>query len=433
MNNVDVDFSILNQSDVLYIQDNEDNQETISLLEQHFQSVTSLNITDDAFKHYKKHKEILDLIIVDLTSIDSKGIEVMKLIRSDNDWNTPFIIASSLQDTNILMEAIKLKVANMVLKPFQEGTFLKILAEVISVEHKNRLIQNQQKELEQFKYILDKLNIVSETNLDGVITYVNKRFCDVTGFTKEELIGKTHRLLRDPDTSSAIYKKMWENLKSGKVWFGKLKNLTKDKQTYYVKIIIVPMVDSNGEIVKYLSSGFIITDIEEEKQKLKKFIVSQKLDKVNTNKTAQEEINNKAREVILKAKQEMIKKEEKYAKYVQELEEELKRQRIKADQSKKQLAFLEKEYKEYIDTTDKEKKIFQEKMEKALTTGRKSYEQAVFLKKKSDAQAIKLKKSQDGITTLQAYVDEYRNKIANLQEVIEVHEKTIEELRNPKS
>lgn len=430
----DVDLSLVEQASALFIQDNkDDNQEIVSLLQNKCKDITLFNNSDDAFKYYQNNPSTIDILLIDLNSNDSIGIDLMKKIRSLGDWEIPFIVTSSFNESNILLEVIKLKVSNVVLKPFQENTFLKIVAETISLHKKNRLIQVQQKELEHFKFILDKLNMVSETDLKGVITYVNRRFCDVTGFSKEELVGKTHKLIRHSDTSNVIYKKMWENIQSEKPWFGKLKNKTKEGQTYYAKTIIIPIFDDNGEPLKYMSSGFVITDIEEEKQKLKKFIFSQKLDKVNTQKMTQEEVNNKARDLVLKARQDLARKEEKFVSYLKELEAELKRLRIRRETDKKQLAFLEKEYKEYIDTTDKEKKIFQEKMEKALNVGRSSYEKAIFLKKKSDSYAIKLKKSQDGIKTLQAYVDEYREKIKNLQDVIAAHEKTIEELRTPKN
>jgi chromosome segregation ATPase len=222
---------------------------------------------------------------------------------------------------------------------------------------------------------------------------------------------------------------MWENLESGKMWQGKLKNKNKANEPYYVKLIILPIKNAQGEVHKYMSSGFLISDIEEEKQKLKKFIVNQKLDQMNTRKLTQEEINNKARDLVLKAKQDAVEKEEKLVRYLRDMDEELKRLRIRREQDKKQIAFLEKEYKTYMENTDSEKKIFQERLEKVLIAGRKSYEKSVLYKKKYDALAIKIKRSQDGIKTLQGYVDEYRAKIDDLQDVIKVHERTIEELK----
>jgi PAS domain S-box-containing protein len=418
--------NLISKAKVLYISDNND-ENTANILKTNTQEL--LTLSTNTFEEYDSLKNRIDLVVADISSKNDLTFTLVKKIRASNDWQKPILLISDLKDNSILSEIIKFKMENFILKPFQEGTFLKIIDDIVSKIEKTKVIENQREKLEQFQLILDKLNLVSETNLKGEITYVNQRFCDVSGFTKEELIGHTHKILRHNDTSSEIYQKMWENLQSGKMWLGKLKNNNKNNEPYYIKLIIVPIKDTQGKIYKYMSSAFLISDIEEEKQKLKKFILNQKLDQLNSKKTTQEEINNKARDLVLKAKQDALDKEEKLIRYVRELDEELKRLRIIRERDKKQIAFLEKEYKEYMENTDTEKKIFQERLEKVLIAGRKSYEKSTFLKKKCDALTIKIKRSQDGIVTLQGYVEEYRNTIDNLQDVIKAHEKTIEELK----
>lgn len=427
MNDRTQETNYLTHSNIVYVSSNSD-ENTTKTLQSYTNNLTILN-QENSFESYEKIKKTVHLVIADITSINDSSLSFIKKIRASNDWEKPILILSNLQDNPLMTEIIKLKIDNFILKPFQERTFIKIIEEILSKTEKNRIIEQQKEHLEQFKMVLDKLNLVSETNLKGEIIYVNQRFCEISGFTKEELIGHTHKCLRHPDTSSEIYKKMWENLESGKLWQGKLKNKNKANEPYYVKLIILPIKNAQGEVHKYMSSGFLISDIEEEKQKLKKFIVNQKLDQMNTRKLTQEEINNKARDLVLKAKQDAVEKEEKLIRYLRDMEEELKRLRIRREQDKKQIAFLEKEYKTYIENTDSEKKIFQERLEKVLVAGRKSYEKSVLYKKKYDALSIKIKRSQDGIKTLQGYVDEYRSKIDDLQDVIKAHEKTIEELK----
>ncbi len=421
----------LSNATVLYTSHNSD-ENTTKILKEHTKNLIILN-KENSLEDYKKINENIDLIIADISSVSCFSFSLIKQIRASNDWKIPILVLLDLKDNSILTEIIKFKIENLMIKPFNEGTFLKIIDETILNISKTKLINQQKEHLEQFKVVLDKLNLVSETDLEGNITDVNQRFCEVCGYKKEELIGKTHKILRHPDISSEIYKKMWETIQSGKMWQGKLKNKAKNSEPYYIKLIIVPMKNDQGEICKYMSSGFLISDIEEEKQKLKRFIVNQKLDQMNTRKLTQEEINNKARDLVLKAKQDALEKEEKILRYLREMDEELKRLRVRREQDKKQIAFLEKEYKSYIENSDAEKKIFQERLEKVLVAGRKSYEKSVLFKKKCDALTIKMKRSQDGIKTLQGYVDEYRVKIDNLQDVIRAHERTIDELRKGSS
>lgn len=423
---------ILAQSTIAYMDDFSDTQNSIeSILKPHCKQLIKLENSKEATKTLQNHQKKIDLLIVALQSNTKPGLELLEFLRNNmQNWDMPVLAITDANDNKILTSVIKFKLSNLLLKPFKEGTALNIITEIVTIEKTNKTIANQKDKLQQFKTVLDKFNLICETDLKGVITYVNDRFCDVTGYSKEELIGKTHKIVRHNDTSDEIYKKMWEKLQSGKTWEGKLKNKDKQGDPYYIKIIILPIKNEEGEVYKYMSSSFLISDIEQEKHKLKKFIVTQKLDQINSKKTTQEEINNKARDLVLKAKQDAIGKEEKYIRYIKELEEELKRLRIKNDRDKKQIAFLEKEYKEYIENTDKEKKIFQERLEKVLIAGRQSYEKSIFLKKKSDALDVKLKKSQEGIKTLQVYIDEYRKKIKELKDIIAMHEKTIEELKS---
>lgn len=407
-------------------------ENTTKILNTKIKELIILN-QENYYEEYLKVKHKVDIVLADITTKDCFSFSLMKEIRASNDWETPILLISDLKDNSMLCDIIKLKIENLILKPFYEGTFLKIVGEIFSKLQQNRVIEYQREHLEQFKMLLDTLNIVTESNLKGEMIYVNQLFCDITGYTKEELIGQPYKILRHPDTSSDVYKRIWENLQNGKSWKGKLKNNTKNGEPYYVKLIIMPVKNSKGEIYKYMSSGFSISDTEEEKQNLKRFILNQKLDQLNTRKTTQEEINNKARDLVLKAKQDAFEKEEKLVRYVREMDEELRRLRVLRETDKKQIAFLEKQYREFIETTDTEKKIFQERLEKVLTAGRKSYEKSTFLKKKCDVLTAKIKRSQDGIKVLQEYVDDYRKTIDDLQDVIKTHERTIENLKRGSS
>ncbi len=94
--------------------------------------------------------------------------------------------------------------------------------------------------------------IISRTDLTGKITYANETFCDISGFSEDELIGKSHNIVRHPDMPSAAFKDLWSTLQSGKQWKGIVKNMRKDKGFYWVEAI-VSGVYKNGELVEYKS------------------------------------------------------------------------------------------------------------------------------------------------------------------------------------
>jgi len=113
-------------------------------------------------------------------------------------------------------------------------------------------LQNQLK-------IVDKYVCMSSTDIDGNITYVSTAFTKLSGYTRDELIGQNHRILKNNDTPSSVYKKMWDTILSGKNWTGLLKNIDKNGATYWVKNHITPIFEDNN-ITGFTSIKENITD-----------------------------------------------------------------------------------------------------------------------------------------------------------------------------
>ena len=94
--------------------------------------------------------------------------------------------------------------------------------------------------------------IISRTDLNGVITYANETFCEISGYALEELIGKPHSIVRHPDMPRSIFADLWRTLDAKKQWKGVVKNLRKDRGFYWVEAI-VSGVYKNGELIEYKS------------------------------------------------------------------------------------------------------------------------------------------------------------------------------------
>ena len=125
----------------------------------------------------------------------------------------------------------------------------------ITLENKNLI----EKELQDYINLVNEHIIISSTDVNGIITDVNNAFCNISGYTKEELVGKTHQIIRHPDTPELFYKKMWDILLSGKDWKGEIKNIDKNGRDYWVQAIIKP-VYKNNEIIGFTSLRTNITD-----------------------------------------------------------------------------------------------------------------------------------------------------------------------------
>ena len=124
----------------------------------------------------------------------------------------------------------------------------------------NKIIQ----ELKEYKKIINEASIVSKANLNGYITYVNDKFCEISGYSREELINKNHNIVRSQNMSKENFEDLWATIKNKKTWHGIIENRAKDGHAYFVKATIIPILDENNEIIEYIS---LREDISELKQR----------------------------------------------------------------------------------------------------------------------------------------------------------------------
>lgn len=125
------------------------------------------------------------------------------------------------------------------------------------------------REVEARMLSVDQACIVSETDLKGYITYVNDKHCEVSQYSREELIGSNQNIVRHPDMPKELFKDLWSTIGRGKIFRGKVKNRKKDGTPYYVDGIFTPVLGTNGKPVKYIGIRFDITDITIESQRMK--------------------------------------------------------------------------------------------------------------------------------------------------------------------
>jgi len=123
------------------------------------------------------------------------------------------------------------------------------------------------------QYIFNDGVIVSDTDLKGIITYSNRKFCEIAGYLKSELVGKNHNIVRHPDMPKAAFKDLWETIQKGESWTGTVKNLRKDGRYYWVYSYITPIF-KEGEITGYSAARkpAAPSEIEEAEEEYEKFL-----------------------------------------------------------------------------------------------------------------------------------------------------------------
>lgn len=124
--------------------------------------------------------------------------------------------------------------------------------------------------LEQYIEAIEQTNIISKTDPQGFITFVNDEFCAISGYSKEELIGKNHNIVRHPDVPKENFERLWKTIKAKKIYKATVKNKAKDGSTFYVNTTIVPILDPNGEICEYVAIRYDVTNEMLYKESLEK-------------------------------------------------------------------------------------------------------------------------------------------------------------------
>jgi len=103
------------------------------------------------------------------------------------------------------------------------------------------------------EYIYEGRVAISQTDLKGTITYVNRKFSEISGYSVSELVQSNHDIIKHPSVPSEIFDKMWTALADGQVWNGMLKNLRKDGKFYWVDMEIAPIRDKQEQVTGYIS------------------------------------------------------------------------------------------------------------------------------------------------------------------------------------
>lgn len=155
----------------------------------------------------------------------------------------------------------------------------------------------------QYKSLTNAVNksaIVSITDSKGLIIKVNKLFCEVSGYTEEELIGKTHKLINSGTHTSQFWDEMWKTISAGDTWRAEVCNRAKNGELYWVDTVINLMYDENGVVCQYLSIRSLITDKKHKEVELKQNLaeLEQVYKDIAYQKHLKEKIVNSLNEVV---------------------------------------------------------------------------------------------------------------------------------------
>jgi len=217
-----------------------------------FVNLNATKYTDTLNNHlqkiYDKQQSLVEL---------EKALEKNSIVGEINE-----VVSFAYEISNELRERLNkttqnLLVASLVLLVLGLLLYFEVIKDM-------KKLKKAKSELREFVFALEESAIVSKTDLTGKITYVNNKFCEVSGYDEEELIGKPHSIVRHPDMKKKVFEELWDTIKYGGVFHATIKNRRKDGSAYYVDTTIIPLHDETGKIDEYLAVRYDVTKFIQE-------------------------------------------------------------------------------------------------------------------------------------------------------------------------
>jgi len=204
----------------------------------------------------------IDIILFNNTL--TNAFNIIEEIKESNEKLLTFFAANYL-NTDELVQSISIKLDGYLLESSSTIDLERLVDKPI-------LKYNIKKSNEIFGQYFNMANesiIISKTDTQGIITFVNDKFCEVSGYSREELLGKNHNMVRHPENKKEIFEDMWKTIKEKKMtWEGTLKNITKKKKSIYLKSAIMPIFDNNNNITEFIAFRVNVSDIVSDKKML---------------------------------------------------------------------------------------------------------------------------------------------------------------------
>ena len=195
----------------------------------------------------------INLVLLDVIMPDMDGYEVCSLLKkNEKTKNIPIIFVTGDDSSEGEEKGFKLGAVDYITKPVKPATVksrvnthVNLYLHSIELETMSHAMQEQNIKLKQYTSLIDENVITSTTDLEGIITNVSNAFCQISGYSKEELIGQNQNIVRHPDVSESLYENLWDTIQADKTWTGEIKNLKKDRNYYWVKAVISPVFENN--------------------------------------------------------------------------------------------------------------------------------------------------------------------------------------------
>jgi PAS domain S-box-containing protein len=258
---------------ILVVDDEPRNIQVVSNVLKEINECHILYATNGEQALQRVEKNEIDLILLDMMMPLLDGVETCKRLKADPRYSSiPVIFLTAKNDEDSLVNAFEAGAVDYLSKPFLRRELIARVTTHLNLRLAQKSLASELSDnkelLNQYKKIVDQSSIVTKSDLNGNIIYANDNFCSISGYSRDELIGKSHNIVRHPEVPSAFYKEMWKTIHEKRTWKGVVKNLTKEGKVYTVDAVVSPILNSKDEIVEYISLRKDITPLIELKEEI---------------------------------------------------------------------------------------------------------------------------------------------------------------------
>lgn len=207
---------------------------------------------------FRRH--LPDIILTDLKMPGMNGLEMAGIIRREAPA-VQIIILTAFSDTDYLLNAIDIGINQFIRKPVEFTKLQAVITDCIKTIQCQQVAKEQSEHIHMLSKALEHSpSMFIITNTQGEIEYVNRKFSEVSGYTSDEVIGKTPRIIRSGDTDAIVYENLWATIMAGREWQGVLKNRGKNGNVFWVHGSISPLISAEGMTTKFIYSAKDITE-----------------------------------------------------------------------------------------------------------------------------------------------------------------------------
>ncbi len=251
----------LKTMNVLYVEDELSARDEIAyFLESKVKKLYLAENGQEGLKIFQENLEVIDIVISDIQMPIMNGLEMSVAIKKINS-EIPIVITSAFNDNEYLFKAIETGISHYIPKPVDLMQLVIKIAQIAEDINLKREVEFTKKSLEAYQCAIDRSMFLSKTDPNGVITYVNEKFCLLTGFSSSELVGREEKILWESiELSNSRYEKVFTTLKEEKFYKGTISYKTKYGTGIVLDLTVFPIMDELDEISGYV---FVHSDITE--------------------------------------------------------------------------------------------------------------------------------------------------------------------------